>query len=146
MGQRYDCGVATPSLPWCPVFLLEVGLISSFSILLNLSLKVLPLDAWDSLTSQVSGAFWGSSQPTISWGCLFTFCLLVLRASVHFPSPNNRSGSAISTTHYHPVHTTSQVPLSLITCPIWERKDSFLLSPKWDWGILTWAIQLVELF
>ena len=25
MGQSFDCGIATPSLTWCPVFLLEVG-------------------------------------------------------------------------------------------------------------------------
>jgi hypothetical protein len=29
----------------------------------------------------------GSPQPPISWGCLFTFFLLALRASVLFPHP-----------------------------------------------------------
>jgi hypothetical protein len=33
MGQRCDCGMATPSLAWCPVRLLEVGSISSLSLL-----------------------------------------------------------------------------------------------------------------
>jgi hypothetical protein len=39
-----------------------------------------------------------------------------------------------------PIQFLSQGPPSLPTC------DSFLLSPKWDWGILNWALQLVDLF
>jgi hypothetical protein len=40
----------------------------------------------------------------------------------------------------NPVHFPSQVPPSLPIC------GCFLLSPKWDWGTLTWALQLVESF
>jgi hypothetical protein len=42
--------MATPSLTWWPVFLLEVGSLSSFSLLNGISSKV--------LTSQVCSAFW----------------------------------------------------------------------------------------
>jgi hypothetical protein len=31
MGQSFDCGMATPPLTWCPIFLLEVGSTSSLS-------------------------------------------------------------------------------------------------------------------
>ena len=42
MGQRCDCGMATPSLTCCPVFLLKVGSVSSLSLLLGISSKVIP--------------------------------------------------------------------------------------------------------
>ena len=88
MGQRYDCGMATPFLTWYPVFLLEVGSISSLSLLSGISWKVPPYESWESLTSQDSGALWGGPpQPPISWGCNFIFFLLALRASVLFPHP-----------------------------------------------------------
>ena len=48
----------TPSLIWCPVFLLEMGSISSFSLFSSISSKVPPYESWESLTSKVSGAFW----------------------------------------------------------------------------------------
>jgi hypothetical protein len=88
MGQRCDCGMATPSLTWCPAFLLEVGSISFLSVLSGISSKVPPFESWESLTSQVFGFFWGVfSQPPISWVLLFPFFLLGLRASVLFPYP-----------------------------------------------------------
>jgi len=40
MGQRCDCGLSTPSLKWCPIFLLEAGSKSSLSLLLGISYKV----------------------------------------------------------------------------------------------------------
>ena len=95
MGQRCDCGMATPSLTWCPVFLLEVGSISSLSLLLGISSKVRSFDSWESLTSQVSGAF---------WRVLPTSYFLRLHVSIlsagpqgfsPFPSPNIRSGSPL---------------------------------------------------
>jgi hypothetical protein len=58
MGQRFDCGMATPSPTWYPVFLLVVGSISSLSLLLAILSKVPLFESWDCLTSQVSGAFW----------------------------------------------------------------------------------------
>ena len=65
MGQRYHCGMATSSLTWCPVFLLEVGFISLLSLLLGTASKVPPFGSWESLTSQISGAFWRG--PTTSY-------------------------------------------------------------------------------
>jgi hypothetical protein len=42
MGQKCDCWMRTPSLTWCPVFLLELGSVSSLSLLLGISWKVGP--------------------------------------------------------------------------------------------------------
>ena len=46
------------SSTWCPVFLLGVYSTSSLSPLLGISSKVPPFESWESLTSQVSGAFY----------------------------------------------------------------------------------------
>jgi hypothetical protein len=55
---------------------------------LGISSKAPLFESWESLTTQVSGALGvGVGQPFISWGCLFTFFLLVLRAAVLFPHP-----------------------------------------------------------
>jgi hypothetical protein len=90
-----DYGMATPSLTWCPVFLLEVGSISSLSLLWGISFKVPPYESWESLTSQVSGPFWRVSPPSY---------LLRLPVSIPsagpwgfslFPSPNTKSGSPV---------------------------------------------------
>jgi hypothetical protein len=62
--QRCHCGMETPSLTLCLVFLLEVGSISSLSLLLGISSN--PYESWESFTSQVSGAFWGIPQTPIS--------------------------------------------------------------------------------
>jgi hypothetical protein len=45
-------------LIWCSVFLLEVGSISSLSLLLGISFKAPPFESWESFTFQVSGAHW----------------------------------------------------------------------------------------
>jgi hypothetical protein len=91
MVQCFDCGMATPSLIWCPVFMLEVDSIRSLSLLTGISSKVSPFESWESLTAQDSGTFWGShlhpQQPPISRGCLFPFILLTLGAAVLFPHP-----------------------------------------------------------
>jgi hypothetical protein len=39
MGQSFDCGIATTSLTWYPVFLLEVDSISFLSLLSGFSSK-----------------------------------------------------------------------------------------------------------
>ena len=58
MGQSCDCGIVALFVIWCPVFLLDVGFISSFSLLLDISSKDPLFESCQSLTSQVSGAFW----------------------------------------------------------------------------------------
>jgi hypothetical protein len=73
MSQRCGWRMATPSLNWCPVFLLEVGPISSLSPMSGISSKVPHFESWESLTSQVSSAFWRVPQPPIPWGCLSLF-------------------------------------------------------------------------
>jgi hypothetical protein len=136
MGQS-DYGMAPLSIIWYLVFLLEVGYKSSLSLLTGISSKIPPFESWESLTFQGSGAFWRVLPTSTSQGCLFSFFLLALRASVLFPHP-------ISDQNLHcpifPPHPLPRVPSSLVTC------DCFLLLPKWYSDILSWALQLVEHF
>jgi hypothetical protein len=86
MDQRCDCGMVTPFLTWCSVFLLEMGSINSLSLLsLLLSISSLNPRSLSPYRSLVHSR--RSSQPPISWCGLFTFFLLALRASVLFPLP-----------------------------------------------------------
>jgi hypothetical protein len=139
MGQSCYCGMATPFLTWCPVFLLEVGSISSHSLLSGISSKVAPFESWESHTSQVSGAFWRAS-PT---SCLPRLPVSFLSAGPQgfspFHSPNTRWGSSLPPTSL-PMDFPFQIPPSIPTC------DCILLTPKWDWGILTLALQLFFIF
>jgi hypothetical protein len=140
MSQRCDCGMAIPSLIWHAFFLLEVASISSFSLLLDISSNVSPYESWVPLTSQVSSAFFGP-PPNLLFpevACLHSFfCPSGLQSfsltqyQIRFPSP--------LPTPPNPIHFPFQVPPSL---PTW---DCFLLHPKWDWGILTWAFHIVGL-
>jgi hypothetical protein len=93
MSQRYDCGIAIPSFTWCPVVLLEVGSISSLSLLSGISSKVPPFESWESLRTpppQISGAFW-RIPPTYSP----RLPVSILSAGPHgfspFPLPNTNS-------------------------------------------------------
>jgi hypothetical protein len=90
IGQRCDCGMATPSLTWYSVFMLEVGSVSSLSLLTGISFMVPPFDSWESLTSQVSGTFW--RVPPISY--LLILPIYILSAGLQdfrpFPSPNTQ--------------------------------------------------------
>jgi hypothetical protein len=75
MGQRCDCGMANPSLTWCPVFLLEVGFINFPSLLSGISFKVPSFESWESLNSHVSGAFWRVSNILFpEFACFHSFC------------------------------------------------------------------------
>jgi hypothetical protein len=134
IGGSYDCGMATPFLIWCPVFLLEVSSISSLSLLLGITSKVLLFESWESLTSQVSGVFWSPPPPTFY---LPRLPISILSASPQgfnpFLSPNTRSGSP-----FPPI----PCPLSLSGPSLPPTCPCFLLPPKWDWGVLTWALQL----
>jgi hypothetical protein len=114
MGQRCDCGLETPFLTWCPVFLLEVGsppAESSLFLLSGVSWKVPPFEFWESFTSQVSGTFWG--LPSTSY-------FSRLPVSILYPGPQGFSPFPSPPTP--PVHFPSQVPPSLLTC------DCFLVS------------------
>jgi hypothetical protein len=77
---------------WCPVFLLEVGSISSLSLLSGISSKVLPFESWESLTSQVSGTF--ERFPPTSYLLRLPVSILSVgpQSFSSFPSPNTRSG------------------------------------------------------
>jgi hypothetical protein len=127
-----------PSFDGCPVFLLEMDSISSLSLLSGSSSKVLPLGS-ESLTSQVSGAIW-RVLPTSYFPRLPVSTLSAgPQGFSPFPSPSIRSGFPLPSTPSL-THFPFQDPPSL---PTW---DCFLLPPKWDWGVLTWALQLVEIF
>jgi hypothetical protein len=134
MGQRCDCAMATPSLIWCPVFLLEVGSISSLSPLLGISSKVPPFESWDTLTSQVSGAFCGGWSG-VGRSYFLRLPVYILSAGPPgfspFPSHNTRSGTLLSyPTSAIPPPPPRSLPLSGPSLPTW---DCFLLFPKWDW-------------
>jgi hypothetical protein len=71
---------------WCPIFLLEVGSISSLSPLSGISSKV-PLSP-ESLSPPRSLVHFGECpQFPISWSCVFPFFLLALGTLVLFPHP-----------------------------------------------------------
>jgi hypothetical protein len=113
MGQICDCGIGTPSLTWCPIFLLEMGSISSFSIMLGISSNIPP---FESLTSQVYDAFWG--VPSTSY--FLRLPVYILSAGPQgfssFPSPNTWSGSpSYHPLHPHSIHFASLSPSPLVT-------------------------------
>jgi hypothetical protein len=85
--KSFDYQTATSSFYWCPVFLLEVGSISSLSLVSGISSTVPSFESWESLTSQSLVHSGGSPEASTSWSCLFPFFLLDLRASVLFPQP-----------------------------------------------------------
>jgi hypothetical protein len=92
--------MATPSLTWCPAFLLEVGSVISLSILSSsCSSKVPPFEFWESLTSQGSDALWGGDPPTSYFLRLPDYIISVgPRGFSPFPSPNTRPGSPLPPT------------------------------------------------
>ena len=120
-----------PTFDALSFFLLEVGSIFSLSLLLGNLFKDGSFETRESLTSR-------SPQPPIYQGCLFLFFLLALRASVIFPLP---IANQVSLFPYSSILLLfpSQVCTILPTC------DFFLLS-KWDWGVLTCALQVLDLF
>ena len=134
MGQGFDCGMANPSLIRCPVFLLEVGSISSLSLLSDIASKITPFESWESLISQVSGAFW--KVPPTSYFLRLLVYILSAGPQGFSPFPNPIPDQVPSL----PSWPSPQIPPSLPPC------GCFLLSPKSDRGVLTWVLQLVELF
>jgi hypothetical protein len=85
----------TPSLIWCPAFLLEVGSLSSLSLLLRISSKVLPLSP---RVSHLPDLWCILNDPPTSFLLRLTF--FVLSAGPQdfrpLPSPNTRSCSPLS--------------------------------------------------
>ena len=88
------------------------GGLRKFPLLTGISSKVPLFESWESLTSQVSGTFWEFPLPPISWGCLYTFFLLALRASVLFSHPI-------------PDQVPLSLPLPIPPCPISLPGPSF---------------------
>jgi hypothetical protein len=124
MGQRCNYGMATSFLISCPVFLLEVGSISSLSLLSGISFKVPPFESWESLTSQVYGELWGVPPNLLfpEFACLHAFCwtsglqfFSLTQYQIMFCSPS------------HCLHPPNQLSL-----PNPSLSPHFLLSPKWD--------------
>jgi hypothetical protein len=121
---------------WCPIFLLEVCSISSLFLLFGISSKVPPFESWESLSSQISGAFWMITP---------TFYFPELSASIlsagpqgfsPFHLPNTRPGSPLSPIPPSLVHFPSQVPPTLSNINIlehvllWYGGASFGYIPK----------------
>ena len=139
MGQRCDCGMATPSLTWCPVFLLEVGSINFLSLLLSISSKVPPYELWESLISQVSCAHWEFPQPPISWGCLFTsqgLTLLLRLWSAHKKGfimtalqKIQQAAERVRCIYLHPTNGQKQLLLNLGRLKEFEEKGDHIGEP-----------------
>jgi hypothetical protein len=88
MDQRCNCAMANPSHSWYPVFMLEVGSISSLFLLSSISSKVSSL--WVLRVSHLPGLWCilGSNpQSPVSRGYLFPFFMLAFRPSASFPLP-----------------------------------------------------------
>jgi hypothetical protein len=116
---------------------------------------ILSPSLWVLRVSHLRG-LWGTlevpptHQTLTYWCCLFrSFCWLsglqsfsLTQHQVKFPSTPT------------PVHFLSQVPPALPPSSLppslppflLPTCDCFLLPPRWDWDILTWALQLVDLF
>ena len=136
MGQTCNCRMA-PSLIWFPVFLLEVGSVSSLSLLSRSSSKV-PPSLWVLSISQLPGCWCileCAPQPPISRSFLFSLFLLALRVSVLFP---------------HPV--PDQVPLSwdsssMSTFPFISLHPSPCVIAFFSFQngtVLTWSLHLID--
>jgi hypothetical protein len=132
MGQSCDWEMATTSLTWCPVFLLEVGSISSLFLLSDISSKVPFFESWESLTLQVSGEFWRipRPQPPISWGCLFLFFLLAFRASVLFPHPISDQVALSPSSLPSPIPHHSPLLIAFFYLPNRTEASTPYLSPS----------------
>jgi hypothetical protein len=100
----------------------------------GLSSKILPFDSWESFTSQVSGAFW--RVPTTSYFLRLPISILSAgpQGFSPFTSPNNRLSPLSLPLPDHP--RALSLPGPSLPPHLWL----FLLSPKWDWGILIWAL------
>jgi hypothetical protein len=88
--------------------------VSSLFLLLGISSMVPPYESWDSLTSQVSGAFCVVA-PTTYFLMLPVYILSAgPQGFSNFSSPNTRTGSPLPPSNAHiPVHSPSQVPLTI---------------------------------
>lgn len=126
MGQSFDFWMATLSLTWCSVFLMEVDSRSSLFPLLDILLSHYLAGLWNILEPP-------HLQPFSSWGCLFPFIQLATRASVLLPT-NTWPCSPLSLT----VSFLTQIPHSSL---LW-----FISSPPQVGSrFLTLAVQLVKL-
>jgi hypothetical protein len=122
------------------------GGLYKFPLPTSISSKIPPFEFWESLTSQISDAFWRSpTQPALSWGCLFSFFLLALRASVLFPHsiPDQVPFSPLIPTSPDPVHFPSQVPPSLSSLSQVGLSHPHLVTPAcWSFWVL-WTISWI---
>jgi len=129
MCQSFDLCIATLSLNWCSLFLLELDSTSSLSSWMF---------QWVLIVSYLSGLcnilepHPTHFQHVSSWSCLFPFILMALRASVPLAIPDH-------VPFFPSLSPFSFRSLTLPSC------TSFFLPQKWDWGILTLTVQLVKL-
>jgi hypothetical protein len=119
----------------CPVFLLEVDTTSSLSLLLDISSKFPPFESWESRPPPPP-SFWyileGPPPPTYPQVAYFHSAGPQGFSPVSF-YPNTWSCSPFPPPLSHPGLSASYPP------------DCFLLPPKWEWSIFTWALPLFNL-
>ena len=136
MGQRFKGGEETPSLKRCPVFLLKVGSTIPSPHCRSFHLGSLPLSPEFQLPPKSLIHSREFPQSTPSRGCLLPFFVLALRVSFLFSHPVPDQVLLSPTLPLSLPGPLIHPHLWLLSCP----------SSKWEWGILTWALQLVDLF
>ena len=148
MGQSCDCGWH-PSSSFDAVFLLEVGSISSFSLLSDISFMLPPFEFWESLTSQVSGTFWRVPPTSYLLRLLISVLSTGSQSFSPFSSLNTRSGSPLPPTPSMPcllsLPELSLPPhLWLPSSPsqVGQRHPHLGISACWTFWVL-WTISWV---
>ena len=142
MQPRYDCGIATPSLTWCPVFLLEMSSKSSFYLLLTFHLRHFP-SLWVLKVSHLPG-LWCILEGLLNLlfaklACFSSFFWASWIQSFFLNQYQTRLSLPPDSPLLSIFHPRS-LPTSFPTC------DCFLLPAKWNWAILTWTLHLLDLF
>ena len=93
-------------MPTPPLFLLEVGSLSSLSLLSSISSTVPHFESRESFTSQISGAYWRAPPTSYLWRLPVSILSAGPQVFSPFLSPNIRSGSNAP---FSPVYFPSQV-------------------------------------
>jgi hypothetical protein len=117
---------------------MEVGSINSFLPTVGHFIKDPPYESWDSLTSQVSGAFWENPPPNLQFpevACLHSFWWLsgfqsfsLTQYQIRFPL----SPTVPPPPHTHPLPSSSLTPSPLVIAffiPLPSETEASSLGP-----------------
>ena len=130
--RAFDCGMATPSLHLMPCLFIG-GELYKFPLLTGPSI-------WVMRVFNLPGLWYILEGPHISYLprlSVSTFTTGTQGFSPVCHSPNTRSCSLLPLRVNISTHFTPSLPLP--SC------DHFFILPKWDWGVLTWALKFVIL-